>query len=905
MNLSRRRIFVPEVVQTSAMDCGPATLKCLAEGFGIPVSYGRLREACQTDVDGTSIDTMEEVAMQLGLEAEQIMVPADFLLLPEADLLPAIAVVLRASKVTHFVVAWRSYGGLLQVMDPAIGRQWEPKSRFVSSLYIHTLAVPAKGWREWAESEKFTLPVRRKLDDLGISHRAAKRFVDTALNVPGWRGLARIEAASRSLGAIVRSEGLRRGAEAERVLERLIEQAIRDPKEGLGVIPSNYWSAWSAPPEDGEEQVFFKGAVLVHVKGRRSESAVAETGKLPPEVAAALGEKSSRPGVELLRMLKADGLLAPAAVVTALGLATLGVLIEAILFRSLLDMPRYFGVSGQRLGVMSALLIFLAALMLLELPIASGILRIGRHLEARLRTTFLEKIPKLSDRYFHSRLTSDMAERSHSTHRIRLLPGLGGQLLRSTFELMVTVAGIIWLDKSLAVPALIAASLAVGLPLVVQPLLTERDLRVRNHTGALSRFYLDALLGLVPVRTHRAERALRREHESLLVEWARASFAVQRLVVWVEALQGLTGFGLAAWLMLSHISRAGETGGALLLVYWALNLPGLGEEIAQVARQYPSYRNVTLRLLEPIGALEDKTAAPEAVSTISLASVASEPLDFPSADRSGGAAIELANVSVHAAGHTILEKINLKIAPGDHVAIVGPSGAGKSSLLGLLLGWYRPAEGSLLVDDAALEGSHLDRLRKDTAWIDPAVQLWNRSLFSNLCYGNPDGVPTANLLEQSELRQLLEKLPDGLQTELGESGGLVSGGEGQRVRFGRALLRDRVRLALLDEPFRGLDRHQRRELLSRARRHWENTTLLCVTHDVGETLGFPRTLVVENGRIVEDGNPADLARQANSRYRALLEAEETVREGSWASGHWRHLRLEDGRLVEKLQRASV
>jgi len=579
------------------------------------------------------------------------------------------------------------------------------------------------------------------------------------------------------------------------------------------------------------------------------------------------------------------------------------------LFRSLLDMPRYFGVSGERLGVMSALLVFLAALMLLELPIASGTLRIGRHLEARLRTTFLEKIPKLSDRYFHSRLTSDMAERSHSTHRIRLLPALGGQLLRSLFELMVTVAGIIWLDKSLAVPALIAASLAVGLPLVVQPLLTERDLRVRNHTGALSRFYLDALLGLVPVRTHRAERALRREHESLLVEWARASFAVQRLAVWVEVLQGLTGFGLAAWLMLSHISRAGEAGGALLLVYWALNLPGLGEEIAQVARQYPSYRNVTLRLLEPIGALEDKTAAPEAVSTISLsvASAASErdSSDLQSADLSSGAEIELANVSVHAAGHTILEEINLKIAPGDHVAVVGPSGAGKSSLLGLLLGWYRPAGGSLLVDGAALEGAHLDRVRKDTAWIDPAVQLWNRSLFSNLCYGNPDSVPTANLLEQSDLRQLLEKLPDGLQTELGESGGLVSGGEGQRVRLGRALMRHKVRLALLDEPFRGLDRHQRRELLSRARRHWQNTTLLCVTHDVGETLAFPRALVIENGRIVEDGNPAELARKANSRYRALLEAEEGVREGSWSSGQWRHLRLEDGRLVEKLQRASV
>ncbi|PYX50499.1 MAG: ABC transporter permease [Acidobacteria bacterium] len=902
MNLSRRRMLVPEVVQTSAMDCGPASLKCLAEGFGIPVSYGRLREACQTDVDGTSIDTMEEVAVQLGLEAEQIMAPADFVLLAEANLLPAIAVVLRASKVTHFVVAWRGHGGLLQVMDPAIGRQWEPKAQFLASLYIHTLPVSAKGWREWAESEKFTLPLRRKLDDLGISRTAAERFIDSALSIPGWRALSRLEAGTRSLGAIVRSGGLRRGSEAERVLQRLLEHASRDPKEGFGVIPSNYWSAWAAPPEDGEERVFFKGAVLVHVKGRRSEAAVAETGKLPPEVAAALQEKPGRPARELLHMLKADGLLAPGVVVTALGLATLGVLVEAILFRSLLDMPREFGVSGERLGVMTALLVFLAALMLLELPIASGILRIGRHLEARLRTTFLEKIPKLGDRYFHSRLTSDMAERSHSTHRIRLLPGLGGQFLRSVFELVVTVAGIIWLDVSLAVPALLAASLAVALPLLVQPLLAERDLRVRNHTGALSRFYLDALLGLVPVRTHGAERALRREHESLLVEWARASFAVQRLVVWVEALQGLTGFGLAAWLMLSHVSRTGETGGSLLLVYWALNLPGLGEEIAQVARQYPTYRNVTLRLLEPIGALEDKPSASESLSRTSPASVAS---GLKSRDPAGAIAIELDKVSVSASGHTILEEINLKIEPGEHVAIVGASGAGKSSLLGLLLGWYRAAAGSVRVDGAALEGAYLEQLRKDTAWIDPAVQLWNRSLFFNLCYGNLDSVPTANLLEQAELRQLLEKLPDGLQTELGESGGLVSGGEGQRVRFGRALLRREVRLALLDEPFRGLDRHQRRKLLARARRHWDGATLLCVTHDVGETLGFPRALVVENGRIVEDGAPAELARQSNSRYRALLEAEQSIREGSWSSGHWRHLRLEDGRLVEELQRASV
>src|SRR3989442_1807825 len=89
----RQRLLIPEVVQTSAMDCGPASLKCLLEGYGVHASYGRLREACQTDVDGTSIDTMEDVAVQLGLDAEQIVVPVDHVLLAGGSALPALGVV--------------------------------------------------------------------------------------------------------------------------------------------------------------------------------------------------------------------------------------------------------------------------------------------------------------------------------------------------------------------------------------------------------------------------------------------------------------------------------------------------------------------------------------------------------------------------------------------------------------------------------------------------------------------------------------------------------------------------------------------------------------------------------------------------------------------------------------------
>jgi ATP-binding cassette subfamily B protein len=569
------------------------------------------------------------------------------------------------------------------------------------------------------------------------------------------------------------------------------------------------------------------------------------------------------------------------------------VAVEILLFRALFDLGRALGLVTQRLGATAVLLAFVAALLLLELPIAAGLLRLGRRLEARLRVAFLDKIPRLSDRYFESRLTADMAERGHSMHQLRLLPGLGGQLIRLVFELALMTAGIAWLDPPNAPVAVLAAAVTVGLPWAVRPLLMERDLRVRTHVGALSRFYLDALLGLVAVCAHGAEGAMRREHEGLLVEWARASRGRQRTVVALEGVQSLLGFGLAAWLLFAYLMRGGEASGALLLTYWALNLSVLGQEVALLIRQYPVHRNVTLRLLEPLGALED----PEV-----LEGQQGAPLHppVPVAVPSRGVDIVMEGVSVRLAGHTVLEGIDLAIQAGSHVAIVGPSGAGKSSLVGLLLGWHRAAAGCVLVDGVPLDGRRLAQLRQETTWVDPAVQLWNRSLLDNLCYGvSGDSSPRiAMAIAQADLRSLLETLPDGLQTPLGEGGGLVAGGEGQRVRFGRALVRPGVRLVILDEPFRGLDRQQRRELLARARRLWQDATLLCITHDLEATRAFEQVLVLESGRIVEHGAPADLAAQPGSRYQALLEAEATVREGLWSSGVWRRLWLEGGRLVE-------
>ena len=864
-------MLAPEVVQTSSLDCGPAALKCLLEGFGVKVSYGRLREACQTGLDGTSIDTMETVANQLGLEAEQIMLPVEHLLLPEAKALPAIVVVTLSNGLTHFVVVWRRFGNWLQVMDPAVGRRWVSCRQFAGEVYSHSMPVGAADWREFAVSEDFQLALRARLRGLGIKGEELRRLTERVVRQEGWQELAALDAGTRLLTSLAQAGGLPGKRQTVSLLERLCTHP--------GLIPRR---CWSVTPE-ADDQVLMRGAVLVRVKRNRPS---AESAALRPELAAAIESPSVSPARELGRALKESGAGSAALLTVALIAAAGGTLLEALLFRGLLDVNAELSLAGQRMGAVAAILLFCFALLLLELSSFFAGARLGRQLENRLRVLFLEKIPKLGDRYFRSRPTSDMAERSHAAHRLRHLPDQARQLLSALFQLAATGAGIIWLDPQ-ATPFVLPALAAAVLPVFgAQSVLVERDLRTRTHSAGLTRFYLDAMLGLLAIRAHGAERTLRQEQEKLLGEWAEAALRLQRAVVSVEAVQLVFTFGLIAALLLTRPMQGIAVGQVLLVAYWALNLPVLGQEIATIARQYPAYRNLTLRLLDPLGAPQEQRGGEGATKAAQMAAAP---------------AISFRGLSAEVSGHTILREITLEIEAGAQVAIVGPSGAGKSSLAGVLLGWLKPSQGEVLIDGVPLD---CEQLRPSTAWVDPAVQLWNRSLFANLTYGTAaEAVSVGEAINQAMLRNVVEGLPQGLQSKLGEGGALVSGGEGQRVRLGRALLRKDAKLAILDEPFRGLDRERRRELLARAREFWRGATLLCITHDLAETQAFDWVVMIERGCIAEQGKPRELRERAESRYAQLLAAEEEARSGLWLGGTWRRIQIHAGQIVEGMPRA--
>jgi ATP-binding cassette subfamily B protein len=877
------------------MDCGPATLACLLRGFDVPASYARLRDACQTDVDGTSIDAMQDVAMLLGLDAEQVIVPADHLLLNAAGTLPAIVVTRLPGGLTHFVVVWRRHGPLLQVMDPGVGRRWVPARRFLAEVYVHELAVPAEVFAGWARSAALGRPLLRRLTAVGLGRPAARALVADAAAAPTGEALAALDAAARQ-AATARRPGLRRRA-GPVVVQLAASRAAAD----------EHWFARPVPAQP--DSVTLRGAVLVRVSGRRADAPTPD--ELPADLRAAVAGPDPRPGRFLWQRLLGLGgwWLATRALVAALAAA--GTVAEAVLFRALLSA----GSPGADLGRAVAALVALAAVLLaLDVLVAGQVAAGGRSVETGLRAGLLRRLPVLPDRYVRSRPLSDLAERAHRLHRLRELPALAVELVTLTTQLLLLPLVIGLIEPASAVPAAATAAAATAVGFLLVPVQAERDLRQRNHVGALARCYLDALAGLAAIRAHRAEAVLAAEHRGLLDRWAAAVRGVHRAALTAELAQGAVGLAGVAWLLATAAGRVTDPATFLLLAYWAVGLPMLGQQAGALARRYPAYRSAAVRLLEPLTApLEDTVPADPADPRADLpdpddplnepadavagpVGTPAGPVDDPAMRGGGGGAgacrgveVRLAGVTVAAGGSAVLAVRALVIPPGAAVAVVGRSGSGKSTLAGLLLGWHVPAAGQVLVDGRPLDPAELARLRRHTAWVDPTVTLWNASLAVNLGYGVDGAVPPW-VADQVGLAPVVAGLAADPDQPLGERGRVLSGGEAQRVRLGRATAQGDVRLAVLDEPFRGLDREQRRALLSRARTWWPGATLIFVTHDVTDTLGFDRVLLVENGRIVEDGAPAVLAARTGSGYRALLAAEQAVT-ARFESRAWRRLRV--------------
>ncbi len=220
----------------------------------------------------------------------------------------------------------------------------------------------------------------------------------------------------------------------------------------------------------------------------------------------------------------------------------------------------------------------------------------------------------------------------------------------------------------------------------------------------------------------------------------------------------------------------------------------------------------------------------------------------------------------------VIKGLNLTIEPGTRVALVGSSGAGKSTLMALLLRFYAPVSGCIKIDGRNLNDWDLSGYRSQLALVPQEVLLFGGTIEENIRYGKP-GASLEEVMDAARkayAHDFIASFPDGYQTTVGERGIQLSGGQRQRIAIARALLNDPA-LLLLDEATSALDSESEFFVQSALEALMTNRTSLVIAHRLSTIRQADRILVLDEGRIVEDGSPDALLARPDSRFKTLWE----------------------------------
>ncbi|QIN84381.1 ATP-binding cassette domain-containing protein [Rubrobacter tropicus] len=225
-------------------------------------------------------------------------------------------------------------------------------------------------------------------------------------------------------------------------------------------------------------------------------------------------------------------------------------------------------------------------------------------------------------------------------------------------------------------------------------------------------------------------------------------------------------------------------------------------------------------------------------------------------------------------GRRTLRDLDLTVEAGSTAALVGPSGAGKSTVADLVSGLLAPTEGAVLVDGRPLVGGARGSWRDRIGYVAQETFLFNDTVRSNLLWARPDAneEELVGALDQAAARKFVAGLPDGLETRLGDRGVRLSGGERQRLALARALLR-RPSLLILDEATSALDSENERRVLDAVEGLRGRLTILLITHRLSAARFADVVHVLENGELVESGEPDALLAGDGGRFAAFCEAQ--------------------------------
>ena len=478
----------------------------------------------------------------------------------------------------------------------------------------------------------------------------------------------------------------------------------------------------------------------------------------------------------------------------------------------------------------------------------------GEGVIADLRRTVYGHVLTLSPAFYDAARTGDLASRlTNDSEQIRQVIGFGFSMLLRNGLMMIGALALLF-----ATSAKLAALIVLGVPATLVPILlmgrrVRRLSRVnQDRVGNLSAYIDESLHEVRTVQAYRHEDRAR-EHFGRAAEAAYAA-GVHRIRVkaWLISLVMLIGFcavGVILWIGGHDVFAGRMTAGELsAFVFYAVIVASGAGTVSEVWGEIQRAAGATERLME---LLDTRPALAAAQPPIRL------PVRVTGAIRFD----EVAFAYPSRPEITALGPLSFSVDPGERVALVGPSGAGKSTIFALILRFYDPRSGRILIDGADIRHCEPREPRRAIALVPQDPVIFAANVTDNVRFGRPEAsfhevreaCAGANALE------FIDRLPQGFDTDLGERGVKLSGGQRQRISIARAILADRPVL-LLDEATSSLDAESERQIGAALARLARGRTTLVIAHRLATVRNANRIIVMDRGRIHAVGSHDDLLR---------------------------------------------